>query len=180
MLRVMWYNVYVGVVHATHTHTHTYIYIYTVVLACRDLSRGDALKEELQQEVAAAAGGGGGAQPVIEVRAYMYVYVCICVYICVYIYIYVCTCVYIQRTTHSLLPPIFFSPPPPPPPSQHEQALQLDIASLPSVWNFLEEWGRHGQPIHILVNNAGVFHMSGAFYYLFHTTPSHLTSSPTN
>lgn len=35
------------------------------------------------------------------------------------------------------------------------------MASLASVWHFLDEWGRRAAPIHVLINNAGVFHMAG-------------------
>jgi NAD(P)-dependent dehydrogenase (short-subunit alcohol dehydrogenase family) len=48
------------------------------------------------------------------------------------------------------------------PPPQLEVAL-LDLDSLASVRAFVDAWEASGRPLHILINNAGVFHMGGAF-----------------
>lgn len=69
-----------------------------VVLACRSLSRGEALKARLLDEAKAA----GRPQPELEVR-------------------------------------------------------ELDLASLASVRRFAAGWEAEGRPLHLLVNNAGVF-----------------------
>jgi NAD(P)-dependent dehydrogenase (short-subunit alcohol dehydrogenase family) len=37
----------------------------------------------------------------------------------------------------------------------------LDLASLASVHRFVERWESKGRPLHILVNNAGIFSMGG-------------------
>lgn len=39
---------------------------------------------------------------------------------------------------------------------------QLDLASLRSVRAFAERWRRRKAPLHVLVNNAGMFSMGGA------------------
>ncbi|GAB4815098.1 hypothetical protein N2152v2_002144 [Parachlorella kessleri] len=73
-----------------------------VILACRSLSRGQALKESIE----AAAKSSGQAHPDVEV-------------------------------------------------------LQLDLSSLASIRRFSDAWKQRGRPLHILVNNAGIFSMSG-------------------
>ena len=42
------------------------------------------------------------------------------------------------------------------------QVEQLDLASLRSVRAFAERWRRRKAPLHVLVNNAGMFSMGGA------------------
>jgi len=37
----------------------------------------------------------------------------------------------------------------------------LDLDSLDSVRAFVAEWERSKRPLHVLINNAGVFHMGG-------------------
>lgn len=41
------------------------------------------------------------------------------------------------------------------------QVEQLDLASLRSVRAFAERWRRRKAPLHVLVNNAGMFSMGG-------------------
>ncbi|GMH32462.1 hypothetical protein BSKO_00296 [Bryopsis sp. KO-2023] len=73
-----------------------------VILACRSLSKGEALKSELLQ--GQSENGNGGMQ--IEVR-------------------------------------------------------KLDVSDLDSVRQFVQDWNSTGRPLHLLINNAGVFHMAG-------------------
>lgn len=40
--------------------------------------------------------------------------------------------------------------------------MQLDLASLRSVRTFADSWRRRNGPLHVLVNNAGIFSMGGA------------------
>ncbi len=42
------------------------------------------------------------------------------------------------------------------------QVMQLDLASLRSVRAFADSWRRRNGPLHVLVNNAGIFSMGGA------------------
>lgn len=42
------------------------------------------------------------------------------------------------------------------------EVADLDLDSLASVRAFVAAWERSARPLHILVNNAGVFHMGGA------------------
>ena len=42
------------------------------------------------------------------------------------------------------------------------QVEQLDLASLRSVRAFAERWRRRKAPLHVLVNNAGMFSMGSA------------------
>ena len=41
------------------------------------------------------------------------------------------------------------------------QVMELDLSSLASVRRFAEAWRRRGLPLHVLINNAGIFSMSG-------------------
>ena len=41
------------------------------------------------------------------------------------------------------------------------QVQVLDLASLDSVRSFAAAWQRQQRPLHILVNNAGIFSMGG-------------------
>ncbi len=40
--------------------------------------------------------------------------------------------------------------------------MNLDLASLRSVRAFADSWRRRKAPLHVLVNNAGIFSMGGA------------------
>jgi len=42
------------------------------------------------------------------------------------------------------------------------QVMNLDLASLRSVRAFADSWRRRKAPLHVLVNNAGIFSMGGA------------------
>ena len=42
------------------------------------------------------------------------------------------------------------------------QVWQLDLVSLRSVREFAAKWEAEGRPLHVLINNAGIFAMSGA------------------
>ena len=41
------------------------------------------------------------------------------------------------------------------------QVMQLDLSSLASIRRFAEAWKQRGLPLHALINNAGIFSMSG-------------------
>lgn len=41
------------------------------------------------------------------------------------------------------------------------QVMELDLSSLASVRRFGEAWAARGLPLHALINNAGIFSMSG-------------------
>ena len=45
----------------------------------------------------------------------------------------------------------------------HPQVQLLDLASLDSVRAFAAAWQRQRRPLHILVNNAGIFTMGGVW-----------------
>ncbi|PRW61076.1 short-chain dehydrogenase reductase SDR [Chlorella sorokiniana] len=75
----------------------------TVVLACRSIPKGEALKKELEEQAAA----GGQPAPKLEVQ-------------------------------------------------------ELDLSSLQSVRQFAQAWRSSRRPLHVLVNNAGIFAMSAA------------------
>lgn len=42
------------------------------------------------------------------------------------------------------------------------EVASLDLDSLSSVRAFVDAWEASGRPVHMLINNAGVFHMGGA------------------
>ncbi|KAK9806291.1 hypothetical protein WJX72_008741 [[Myrmecia] bisecta] len=42
------------------------------------------------------------------------------------------------------------------------EVLQLDVSSLASVRAFAQAWQQRGRPLHVLVNNAGIFSMGAA------------------
>ena len=42
------------------------------------------------------------------------------------------------------------------------QVMNLDLASLRSVRAFADSWRRRKAPLHVLINNAGIFSMGGA------------------
>ncbi|EFJ10574.1 hypothetical protein SELMODRAFT_272004 [Selaginella moellendorffii] len=42
------------------------------------------------------------------------------------------------------------------------EALELNLASLKSVRQFAKDWELQNRPLHILINNAGIFHMAGS------------------
>ena len=56
-------------------------------------------------------------------------------------------CILPRRSVHSIRPTT--------------QVEQLDLASLRSVRAFAERWRRRKAPLHVLVNNAGIFSMGG-------------------
>lgn len=41
------------------------------------------------------------------------------------------------------------------------EVLELDLASLESVRSFAEGWRKRGRPLHVLVNNAGMWGVGG-------------------
>ena len=42
------------------------------------------------------------------------------------------------------------------------QVQLLDVASLESVRSFAKSWQQQNRPLHMLINNAGIFSMGGA------------------
>ncbi len=42
-----------------------------------------------------------------------------------------------------------------------QQVQLLDVASLESVRRFAEDWAASGRPLHVLINNAGIFSFAG-------------------
>ena len=56
------------------------------------------------------------------------------------------------------------------------QVLQLDVSCLSSVWHFIDEWGSSMRPLHVLINNAGIFNMGGVLLTLCPRPPAR--SSP--
>lgn len=47
------------------------------------------------------------------------------------------------------------------------KAMELDLLSLDSVVKFSNEWNARLSPLHVLINNAGIFAMGGWFYCNF-------------
>ncbi|KAL6952292.1 hypothetical protein U1Q18_045362 [Sarracenia purpurea var. burkii] len=47
------------------------------------------------------------------------------------------------------------------------EVMQLDLLSLDSVANFAEAWNARSGPLHILINNAGIFSLGGQYILLF-------------
>lgn len=43
------------------------------------------------------------------------------------------------------------------------KAMELDLLSLDSVVNFSNAWNARLAPLHVLINNAGIFAMGGWF-----------------
>jgi NAD(P)-dependent dehydrogenase (short-subunit alcohol dehydrogenase family) len=41
------------------------------------------------------------------------------------------------------------------------QVRLLDLSSMAGIRTFAEEWKLRGGPVHVLINNAGVFNMGG-------------------
>jgi NAD(P)-dependent dehydrogenase (short-subunit alcohol dehydrogenase family) len=41
------------------------------------------------------------------------------------------------------------------------EVMLLDLADLASVRRFAEQWRKQNRPLHILVNNAGLYNMTG-------------------
>lgn len=44
------------------------------------------------------------------------------------------------------------------------QVMELDLLSLDSVRQFVNEWDQLLEPLHILINNAGILRMGGITY----------------
>lgn len=44
------------------------------------------------------------------------------------------------------------------------KAMELDLISLDSVARFADAWNARLGPLHVLINNAGIFAMGGSFY----------------
>lgn len=42
--------------------------------------------------------------------------------------------------------------------------MELDLLSLGSVVEFCNVWNARLSPLHVLINNAGIFSMGGSFY----------------
>lgn len=47
------------------------------------------------------------------------------------------------------------------------EVMLLDLESLDSVRAFVAAWEGGGRPLHMLINNAGVFHMGGESLLIF-------------
>lgn len=47
------------------------------------------------------------------------------------------------------------------------KAMELDLLSLDSVARFADSWNARLGPLHVLINNAGIFAMGGWFYFPF-------------
>ena len=45
------------------------------------------------------------------------------------------------------------------------KAMELDLLSLDSVVNFSIAWNARLAPLHVLINNAGIFAMGGWFFH---------------
>lgn len=159
-----------------------------VVLACRSIPKGEALKQELEAEAAAA----GQPQPKMEVRGnvqggstcraaalqaaepaglpVIVPFACRCFCFCPH-------CPLHHPTSHPCRSCIedagvpaaphlrgvvcsSHAPPHCPPVQLSLQVMQLDLSSLQSVRDFAAAWRRSGRPLHVLVNNAGIFAMS--------------------
>ena len=48
------------------------------------------------------------------------------------------------------------------PPQSFIKVMELDVSSLASVRSFAEAWLARKEPLHVLVNNAGILAMAGA------------------
>ena len=44
--------------------------------------------------------------------------------------------------------------------------MELDLLSLDSVVRFAEEWNSRSRPLHVLINNAGIFSIGGWFLWI--------------
>ncbi|XP_056685935.1 dehydrogenase/reductase SDR family member FEY-like [Spinacia oleracea] len=52
------------------------------------------------------------------------------------------------------------------------EVMELDLLSLDSVAQFAEAWNAGLGPLHVLINNAGIFSIGGSFpYYLYILSP---------
>lgn len=47
------------------------------------------------------------------------------------------------------------------------KAMELDLLSLDSVARFCNVWNARLSPLHVLINNAGIFAMGGWYYSIF-------------
>lgn len=47
------------------------------------------------------------------------------------------------------------------------EVMELDLLSLDSVVGFANTWNARLEPVHVLINNAGIFSIGGSFIYLF-------------
>lgn len=63
------------------------------------------------------------------------------------------------------------------PPPRLEISL-LDLASLESVRQFVARWEATKRPLHVLINNAGLFNMGGVCMRVCDTADGAVTNSP--
>ncbi|RMZ55112.1 hypothetical protein APUTEX25_005390, partial [Auxenochlorella protothecoides] len=57
------------------------------------------------------------------------------------------------------------------------EVMELDVSSLASVRKFGEAWESLGRPLHVLVNNAGIFSMSAPYKLTSEGFESHLATN---
>lgn len=48
------------------------------------------------------------------------------------------------------------------------KAMELDLLSLDSVVRFAEAWNARLGPLHVLINNAGIFSIGGKLFWPFY------------
>lgn len=55
------------------------------------------------------------------------------------------------------------------------QVMELDLLSLDSIVRFAEAWNARNAPLHVLINNAGIFSIGGLnhFYQLINFSNFH-------